>query len=74
VRNFPCYRIYMTKLTISNIFSVQPSLEERAQVTQGVNLFMHFIPAAVLDSVVDTISDYDTSSHRNFTLAQIKYG
>jgi hypothetical protein len=65
---------YMIELTISKMFSVQTNLEDRALVTQGVNMFLQFIISTVLDSVVDTVFDCDTLSHKNFTLAQIKYG
>jgi hypothetical protein len=62
VRNLPFYWMYMTELTFSNMFSVQTSLEEQAQITQGINLFLNLILPAVMDSMVDTISDYDTKT------------
>ena len=62
MRNLPFYWMYMTELTFSNMFSVQTSLEERAQVTQGINLFLYLILPAVLDNMADTISDYDTKA------------
>ena len=62
MRNLPFYWMYMTELTFSNMFPVQTSLEERAQVTQGINLFPYLIFPAVSDSMVATILDYDTKT------------